>query len=75
MLSIIKPDTPLAPEVQRKLKYLQMFALPAVLVLFVFAMVSFPMGYLPRWVFGLAVPCELFLALYVIRRAQSLRKP
>jgi hypothetical protein len=74
MLSIIKPEPPLPPEIQRKITYIQMYGLPAVVVLFVLAMVSFPMGYLPRWVFGIAVPSELFIACYVFRRAHFLRK-
>jgi hypothetical protein len=73
-LSLLNPEPPLDPAVQRKITLLQMIGLPGVLALFLAALASFPMGYLPRWVAGVATGAETLLCWYVLRKIYLLRK-
>lgn len=73
MLSILNPDPPIPPHLERKMRYLGMFGSGTVALLWVVSMVSL-MGYLPARIFWLASTAESFLSLYVVRKSQSLRK-
>jgi hypothetical protein len=73
MLSILHPDPPLPPHVERKMRDVQIFGSGTVAILWVVSMVAL-MGYLPNRIFWLASTAESFFSLYIIRKSQSLRK-
>jgi hypothetical protein len=52
----------------------KLLGIPCVLALFLAALAS-ALGYLPTWVFWLAVCTEIFLGPYLIRKIHALRRP
>jgi hypothetical protein len=73
MLSIPKPKSQLAPEVRRKIAHVKIFGIPCVIGFFALALASYPMGYLPPWVFMLGVCGEIFFGFYALLKIHSLR--
>ena len=75
MISILTPGPRLQPAVKRKIAAVRLFGITCVLGIFLLAIASFPMRYLPSWVFWPALVAEALLAPYVIRKIYLLRKP
>lgn len=69
------PKSELGSAVERKIKHIKIFGIPCVIGSFLLAVASYPLRYLPSWVFMVAVSAELLFGVLALWRIHSLKNP